>query len=213
MRGRSRLTIATENPRPADTNATMHSANWLWTLSAVWLVACGHAHEDKDEADAPVELAPGELACGNSACSLPEGVTGVGLCCANPFTGTCGVKTPHREACRPFPQLDARCPVPSAFHPERSGMFMDTPAAFGCCTSRNECGVDVVADYDVTLSRVGTAGLVDSRTMGESCVPRRSLCNLFFEAVDSPEAVLPQTCDGQPLEPNFNCTFGALPDP
>lgn len=148
--------------------------------------ACG-GDDSGDKGGSAGSVAPkGDTVCsGNVKCVLPEGVDGE-LCCTNPFSGKCGVKSGTGETCVQFPEnVDDRCPVPMA------GMFGAMGGAgfvYGCCAESGECGI-------------GFASM--------ACQPVSALCSIVPKQFVS--MLTAQTCEGEaitlPTDCGTNTTF------
>lgn len=171
------------------------------------LVGCGSDGEAEPSSAEQPSVPIGELPCGRNSCKLPGEFAGARLCCVDAFAGTCGIKTYHSDSCRPFPKIDPRCPVPIPPE-ERSKYFDDIQGVqlFGCCTSDNMCGLDVLSDTDENFPVFGVPPEFQPDHPGQLCQPRsRMLCLLVQAELLEPERVMEQTCDGQPLELPADC--------
>ena len=116
--------------------------------------------------------------CGAEVCKLPSSLKGMELCCRDHFSsGGCGVKMGAN--CRELPKVDERCPVPE-LNVMVPGMGNIVQQTFGCCTTKNECGID----------------------FGSGCQPRTFAC--MFVNAEQADKIKPQTCDGKdmPLPPD-----------
>jgi hypothetical protein len=146
---------------------------------SLW-AACGDdddADSSESEADAAKPFADDELPCGREVCKLPDRLEGETLCCMDPFSGGCGIKSV--ESCRPIPEVDERCPTLDL----GLGSGANVVPLFGCCTADNECGVDFMG----------------------ACQPRSIACNFVSKA--RVEMIQPQTCEGEPLPLPEVCGF------
>jgi hypothetical protein len=182
----------------------------FFVLGALLLsLSCGgDDDDDKPAEEEPTTLKTGQLACGKEACTLPEGLTGVYLCCADAFAGTCGITTKKRDDCRPFPKPDNRCPVPKGtpFDDPQFG-FELASTVVGCCTPDNRCGIDMIGDYDINNPFYAMFGDPYADTSGSFCQPREMLCRYFGPLNMEEEIIAPETCDGEPLEVPQECTM------
>jgi hypothetical protein len=124
----------------------------------------------------------GKFVCAKETCALPEGMTGE-LCCADAFSGGCGIKS--NGSCLVFPKADPRCPAPDFTNfmlpagvspPDGGSMFFTA-----CCGANNLCGVDY----------------------GMGCMSISSLCAILPKYLTS--TIRPATCDGTPMELPPNC--------
>src|SRR5262245_40863963 len=108
-------------------------------LAVCFLTACGGDDDDSQKDDEPVStIKNGELPCGASSCKPYNDLPGARACCKDAFTGTCGVQLRSFDDCREPPTLDDRCKLPDAVEMQ---IFAGREAAYGCCTSNNECGM------------------------------------------------------------------------
>lgn len=122
-------------------------------------------------------------ACGSKTCTLPKGLSGE-PCCRDEFSATCGVKSTPTGTCREVPKVDERCPVPELM--VRPPMGAMGTAAYGCCTSSGECGID----------------------FGTGCQPRSFLCNIV--PASQIDTIKPQKCDGGELELPADCGMNTI---
>ena len=171
-------------------------------------ITMSHCGGDDDREGAGAAEGPtieiGAVPCGRNGCKLSADVAGSGLraCCVDAFSGTCGVTTRKRDDCRELPQVEPRCPIPEDIQFDM--WFSDgagTGKTFGCCTSDNQCGFDVVGDYDVSPVLVGLPGFgFEQEGLGQRCIARPVLlCDLASAQLIRKEQIDPRTCDGQPL--------------
>jgi hypothetical protein len=125
----------------------------------------------------------GKLVCAKVTCALPAGMTGE-LCCADQFSGGCGIKS--NSSCLVFPKADPRCPAPDFSNfmlpPGVSPPDGGTMGFFtACCGANNLCGVDY----------------------GMGCMSISSLCAILPKYLTS--TIRPASCDGTPMELPPNC--------
>jgi len=154
------------------------------------LAACGGDDTDtKDTGKKPSSQekagsgADDGVGCGSKSCTLPKGLAGE-ACCRDEFAATCGVKSTPTGTCREVPKIDERCPVPELM--VRPPMGAMGTAAYGCCTSGGECGID----------------------FGTGCQPRSFLCNVV--PMSQIDTIKPQKCDGGELELPADCGMNMI---
>jgi hypothetical protein len=177
----------------------------LIVSTLVSLSYCGgdDGGESDDEADGPtIEL--GAVPCGQKGCKLSADVAGGGLraCCADAFAGVCGVTTRKRDDCRELPNIEPRCPVPADLTLDTwFGDGTGTGKTFGCCSIDNQCGFDVIGDYDVSPVLIAPPGFgLEQEGPNPRCIPRLGiLCDLASSQLISKDQIDPRTCDGEPL--------------
>jgi hypothetical protein len=112
--------------------------------------------------------------CLKEVCKKVDGVDGE-PCCMDAFAGGCGIMS--GGSCGKPP--DKRCPPPDLGM--GMGMGMGGFSVAGCCSSGNECGVDI----------------------GMGCMSRSSLCQFVPKSLAS--MINPISCDGTPLELPADC--------
>lgn len=183
----------------------------LLLAMVVSLSYCGGGDGDGDKSDgragAPM-IEMGAIPCGRNICKLPGEVTGPGLraCCIDAFSGACGVTTRKRDDCREYPTIDTRCPVSNDIQLDLwFGDGSGSGKTFGCCTSDNQCGFDVVGDYDdYPPVLAGLPGFGFEEQEGatadlQRCIPGATLlCDLASAELLAKEQIDARTCDGQP---------------
>jgi hypothetical protein len=195
------------------------SSDWMTTFARVLavslLAACGGNDEADDSDEEPAtQLQNGELACGAVGCALPaEWRSSARACCLDPFKGVCGITTRYRDDCRELPKADPRCPALDELDLSLifSGPSGAKPLAIGCCTSDNECGLDIVGDYSNTAVGIEFVGGGGPPSPTENCASRSSMCQIALVLELSLDSIMPQTCDGQPLELPPECYVGPFP--
>lgn len=95
----------------------------------------------------------GSVKCGSKMCAppanllagLPLGIPLPTACCANEATGQCGAQPMAGAACEPPAKVDARCPgvnLGGLADLAGGGMMIPADAMNGCCTPKNQCGLD-----------------------------------------------------------------------
>ena len=161
---------------------------WVW-IGWVVLAACGcgehKAAEPAESRDAAAEDASsggpmGEtLRCGAELCERPARFTDEPLCCADPFSGGCGVLI--GETCQKYSKRDPRCPVrtPDGL----TGADAEASGTIPCCASNGECGLDFGA--------------------GLGCISTSQACGLYPR--EYIELLGSQTCEGEMLEIPADC--------
>jgi hypothetical protein len=170
----------------------MKRSSVVYAIVLMGLVAaCGGDDEDKDtgkknnsqeKAGSGASDDKSGVGCGSKVCKLPDGVMGE-ACCKDNFSSTCGVKMGSAGQCRDLPKVDERCPVPDI-------MVRMSPvggmSAYGCCTSKNECGID----------------------FGSGCQPRTIACMVI--GPDMKDKIMHQTCDGDALPLPDDCATNMI---
>ena len=159
------------------------------TMALCWmLAACGGGEEEGTNEDGNTgddeEEEAETLQCAADKCKLPKELEDEELCCIDNFAGGCGIKI--GSTCREMPEVDTRCPAPKIMVNFPGAMQM---RVFGCCTSNDQCGVD----------------------FGMGCQPRTIAC--MAVSPDQVDQIMPQTCDGEPLELPANCGMGGFRPP
>lgn len=146
-------------------------------LAGFAVLGCGGDDEAAPEPepepaeDGVADAGPAPFTCAGEVCEKPEDMPGE-LCCADNFTGGCGLK--RGDECRRLSKRDDRCPEPMP--PGPSGA---TP----CCAPNDECGLDLNTGLGCT-----------STSQNCSVYPRQIVELLGSMTCDGEQLELPDDC-------------------